>query len=153
LEGHAGARRAAGRHQRLRQEGAREPVQVPARRVPVHQGRAHRTGVPMTRTKTTPARRLTAMLLTGSLALGVGASRVAWAQDQAAPPAPPAADGAPRKRRQPPPAVIPTEETQSADQLFHAGKYDAAVAQAKAALNKNERYTPAMLVMAKSYNK
>ena len=38
---------AAGRHQRLRQEGAREPVEVPARRVPVHQGRAHRTGVPM----------------------------------------------------------------------------------------------------------
>ena len=47
LEGHAGARLADGRDQRIREEGAREPVEVPARRVPVHQGRAHRTGVPM----------------------------------------------------------------------------------------------------------
>ena len=109
----------------------------------------------MIRTKTMPARRLTALLLTGSLAVATGASRAAWADDQAAAPAPPASadDGAPRKRRQPPPAVIPTAETQAADQLFHAGKYEAAVAQAKAALNKNERYTPAMLVMAKSYYK
>src|SRR4029453_13737963 len=33
------------------------------------------------------------------------------------------------------------------------GRYGDAVAAAKAALNKNERYTPAMLVMAKSYYK
>ena len=56
-------------------------------------------------------------------------------------------------RRQPPPAVIPTEETKQADQLYRAARYPEAVAAAKAALNKNERYTPAMLVMAKAYYK
>ena len=56
-------------------------------------------------------------------------------------------------RRQPPPAVIPTEETQKARDLYKVGRYTDAVAAAKAALNKNERYTPAMLVMAKSYYK
>jgi tetratricopeptide (TPR) repeat protein len=56
-------------------------------------------------------------------------------------------------RRQPPPPVIPTEETKQADQLYRAGRYPEAVAAAKTALNKNERYTPAMLVMAKSYYK
>jgi tetratricopeptide (TPR) repeat protein len=56
-------------------------------------------------------------------------------------------------RRQPPPPVIPTEETKQAEQLYRAGRYPDAVAAAKAALNKNERYTPAMLVMAKAYYK
>ena len=56
-------------------------------------------------------------------------------------------------RRQPPPPVIPTAETQQADQLFKSGRYQDAVTAAKAALTKNERYTPAMLVMAKSYFK
>jgi len=56
-------------------------------------------------------------------------------------------------KREPPPVVIPTAETQQADQLYRAGKYTDAVAAAKTALNKNERYTPAMLVMAKSYYK
>jgi tetratricopeptide (TPR) repeat protein len=56
-------------------------------------------------------------------------------------------------RREPPPAVIPTEETEKADQLFKSGRYPEAVAEAKAALTKNERYTPAMLVMAKSFYK
>jgi tetratricopeptide (TPR) repeat protein len=56
-------------------------------------------------------------------------------------------------RRQPPPAVIPTEETAKAEQLFKSGRYPEAVAEAKAALTKNERYTPAMLVMAKSFYK
>ena len=55
--------------------------------------------------------------------------------------------------RQPPPAVIPTEETQKARDLYKVGRYPDAVLAAKAALNKNERYTPAMLVMAKSYYK
>ena len=58
-----------------------------------------------------------------------------------------------RKKRQPPPAVIPTEDTRAAEQALKAGRYDAAVAAAKAALNKNERYTPAMLIMAKAYYK
>jgi tetratricopeptide (TPR) repeat protein len=49
--------------------------------------------------------------------------------------------------------VIPTEETQKARDLYKVGRYPDAVAAAKAALNKNERYTPAMLVMAKSYYK
>jgi tetratricopeptide (TPR) repeat protein len=56
-------------------------------------------------------------------------------------------------KREPPPAVIPTAETAQADQLYRAGRYPDAVAAAKVALNKNERYTPAMLVMAKSYYK
>ena len=56
-------------------------------------------------------------------------------------------------RREPPPAVIPTAETQQAEQLFKSGRYPEAVAEAKAALTKNERYTPAMLVMAKSFYK
>jgi tetratricopeptide (TPR) repeat protein len=56
-------------------------------------------------------------------------------------------------RREPPPPVIPTAETQQADQLYRGGRYQEAVAAAKAALTKNERYTPAMLVMAKSYFK
>jgi tetratricopeptide (TPR) repeat protein len=70
-------------------------------------------------------------------------ARPALAQDQAGG----------RKRRQPPPAVIPTAETEQADQLYRAGRYPDAVLAAKAALNKNERYTPAMLVMAKAYYK
>jgi tetratricopeptide (TPR) repeat protein len=37
--------------------------------------------------------------------------------------------------------------------LYKVGRYPDAVLAAKAALNKNERYTPAMLVMAKSYYK
>jgi tetratricopeptide (TPR) repeat protein len=56
-------------------------------------------------------------------------------------------------RREPPPAVIPKEETRQANDLFRSGRYADAVVAAKAALNKNERYTPAMLVMAKSYYK
>ena len=49
--------------------------------------------------------------------------------------------------------MIPTEETQKARDLYKVGRYPDAVLAAKAALNKNERYTPAMLVMAKSYYK
>jgi len=58
-----------------------------------------------------------------------------------------------RKRREPPPAVIPAQEVQAAQKLYDARNYQGAVIQAKAALNKNERYTPAMLVMAKAYFK
>jgi tetratricopeptide (TPR) repeat protein len=89
----------------------------------------------------------------GGLALVPSPAR---AQNQAPPAAPAGADqagGAPRRRREPPPAVIPTAETAHADQLYQAGRYTDAVAAAKAALNKNERYTPAMLVMAKAYFK
>jgi tetratricopeptide (TPR) repeat protein len=56
-------------------------------------------------------------------------------------------------RHEPPPAVVPTEETKQAEQLYKAGRYEDAVTAAKAALTKNERYTPAMLVMAKSFYK
>lgn len=59
----------------------------------------------------------------------------------------------PRPRRQPPPAVIPMDETAAAQKSYNEGRFDAAVAQAKAALNKNEKFTPAMLVMAKAYYK
>jgi tetratricopeptide (TPR) repeat protein len=58
-----------------------------------------------------------------------------------------------RKRREPPPAVIPADEVKAAQKLYDARNYQGAVVQAKAALNKNERYTPAMLVMAKAYFK
>ena len=56
--------------------------------------------------------------------------------------------GASRRRRS-----SRTEETDKAEQLFKSGRYPEAVAEAKAALTKNERYTPAMLVMAKSFYK
>jgi tetratricopeptide (TPR) repeat protein len=56
-------------------------------------------------------------------------------------------------RREPPPAVIPTAETDQALQLYKVGRYADAVTAAKAALTKNERYTPAMLIMAKSFYK
>ena len=67
--------------------------------------------------------------------------------------APGAEAPAPRKRREPPPAVIPAEEVAAAQKSLDARNYQAAVSQAKAALNKNERYTPAMLVMARAYFK
>lgn len=67
--------------------------------------------------------------------------------------APAAEAPAPRKRREPPPAVIPAEEVAAAQRMLDARNYTAAVTQAKAALNKNERYTPAMLVMARAYFK
>jgi len=57
------------------------------------------------------------------------------------------------KRRTPPPAVLPTEEVMAAQKLYDARNYQGAVTKAKAALNKNERFTPAMLVMAKAYFK
>jgi tetratricopeptide (TPR) repeat protein len=105
------------------------------------------------------------MIASALLMCAVGRGR-AWGQ---LPPATPAADPASavpgaavapaapapgtKGRRQPPPAVIPTAETQAAVDAYKAGRYEAAVASAKAALNKNERYTPAMLVMAKAYYK
>jgi tetratricopeptide (TPR) repeat protein len=79
--------------------------------------------------------------------LGLGAPVLAQ-QQPAAPAAP-----APRQRRQPPPPVIPMEETGAAAKLYAAGNYDAAVTKAKAALNRNEKFTPAMLIMAKAYYK
>ena len=63
------------------------------------------------------------------------------------------AEGAKKKRRQPPPSVIPTEETLAAQKQYQAGRYNEAVQLAKAALGRNERYTPAMLIMAKAFYK
>jgi len=90
-------------------------------------------------------RGLHTLVLVGGLALGGLRSAPVGAQ--------PAAEAPTRKKRQPPPAVIPTEDTRAAEQALKAGRYDAAVSAAKAALNKNERYTPAMLIMAKAYYK
>lgn len=82
----------------------------------------------------------TALALALALVVPVGA---AFAQDEA-----------PKKsRRQPPPAVAPTAETMAAEKQYQSGRYQDAVQQAKVALNKNERYTPAMLVMAKAFFK
>jgi tetratricopeptide (TPR) repeat protein len=64
-----------------------------------------------------------------------------------------AAEAPVRKRREPPPAVIPTEEVTAAQRMYDRRDYQGAVAKAKAALNRNERYTPAMLVMARAYFK
>ena len=79
------------------------------------------------------------------LAAGLGWSLASVAQEAPAPGV--------HKRRQPPPAVIPTEEVKAAQKLYDARNYQGAVIQAKAALNKNERYSPAMLIMAKAYFK
>jgi tetratricopeptide (TPR) repeat protein len=75
----------------------------------------------------------------GIAALAVGPAGEAFAQA--------------RPKRQPPPPVIPIAETTAAQKQYSAQNYEAAVVQAKAALNKNEKYTPAMLVMAKAYFK
>jgi tetratricopeptide (TPR) repeat protein len=85
-----------------------------------------------------------------ALLLTVGLAGDALAQ-QAAPATAPAP--APRKRRQPPPPVIPMEETAAAQKLYMSNNFDGAVTAAKKALNKNEKFTPAMLVMAKAYYK
>jgi tetratricopeptide (TPR) repeat protein len=80
----------------------------------------------------------------------------AGAGAQPAQPAPAGADASPapgRRRRQPPPAVMPINETAEAQKLFNAGNYDGTVRQAKVALTKNDKYTPAMLMMAKGYFK
>ena len=61
--------------------------------------------------------------------------------------------GAGRKRREPPPAIIPADEVAAAERLYRSQNYSGAVDKAKTALNRNERYTPAMLVMAKAYFK
>lgn len=81
---------------------------------------------------------MTHRLLIASLAAAV---TIAWAGSALAQ----------KPRRQPPPPVIPVAETQAAQKQFEAGRYQAAVEAAKVALTKNEKYTPAMLVMAKSY--
>ena len=85
-----------------------------------------------------------------ALVLGGG---LAWSSLCFAAEAPMAAAPGVRKRREPPPAVIPTQEVQAAQKMYESRNYQGAVVQAKAALNKNERYTPAMLVMAKAYFK
>jgi len=81
-----------------------------------------------------------------AMALGIGQLTVAVRPADAQ-------QASPRKRREPPPPVIPTAELEQAQKEFQAGRYAEAITAAKAALNKNERYTPAMLVMAKSFFK
>jgi tetratricopeptide (TPR) repeat protein len=47
----------------------------------------------------------------------------------------------------------PKPDTDSATRLYQQGRYEDAIRQAKLALGRDERYVPAMLVMAKSYYK
>jgi tetratricopeptide (TPR) repeat protein len=98
----------------------------------------------------------TRSLLAG-VALTVALTTPALAQaPQGAPAAggaPAGAPPAPRRKRQPPPAVMPIAETTAATKSYSAGNYEQAVSQAKTALTKNDKYTPAMLVMAKAYYK
>jgi tetratricopeptide (TPR) repeat protein len=99
----------------------------------------------------TKLRTLTVALATATTLLAASAATPALAQAPDAAAAPAAPTG--RKRRQPPPPVIPLNETAAAQKQYNARNYENAVAQAKAALTKNDKYTPAMLVMAKSYYK
>jgi tetratricopeptide (TPR) repeat protein len=92
--------------------------------------------------------RLGALALGAAVTASTGDALVLAQTPVAQAPAPTA-----RKRREPPPALIPTAEVVAAQKQYQSGNYAGAVAQAKAALNKNERYTPAMLVMAKAYYK
>lgn len=85
-----------------------------------------------------------------ALALGLASPALPGVAGQ---PAAVAQEPAPRKRREPPPPVIPTAETEAAQRELQAGRYQQAIEAAKAALNKNERYTPAMLIMAKAFFK
>ena len=105
-----------------------------------------------------------ASLVAAALALATSGPLTAWAQPPgqapaAAPaggPGAPAANTAPgagRRRRQPPPPVVPLAETTAASKAYSAGNHDAAVNHAKSALTKNDKYTPAMLIMAKAYYK
>jgi tetratricopeptide (TPR) repeat protein len=97
----------------------------------------------------TKLRTLTLALAVTLVTATVGADlATAQAPDAAAPAAPAA-----RKRRQPPPPVIPLNETAAAQKQYNGRNYEAAVAQSKAALTKNDKYTPAMLIMAKAYYK
>ncbi len=102
--------------------------------------------------KTTAITTMKQAILFG-LTLGAAFPAASHAQDQPAAGAQPAPAAPARKKRQPPPAVIPTAEVVAAEKQYQSGNYAGAVQQAKAALNKNERYTPAMLVMAKAYFK
>ena len=49
--------------------------------------------------------------------------------------------------------MTPVNETAEAQKHYNDGNFNGAVAQAKVALTKNDKYTPAMLVMAKAYYK
>ncbi len=49
------------------------------------------------------------------------------------------------------PAAIPAAEVQNALALVRRGQYEQAINQAKQALRKNEKYAPAMVVMARAY--
>ena len=78
----------------------------------------------------------------------LSSAAVAWAQTGV-----PAAAPARKGRRKPPAPVIPIADTAAATKLYAAQNYPAAVEKAKEALTKNEKYTPAMLVMARAYYK
>jgi tetratricopeptide (TPR) repeat protein len=96
--------------------------------------------------------------MAGVLALIMPGWQLASAQAAQAPAAQPpaeapAAPGQGRRRRTPPPAVTPVQETAEAQKRYTAGDFNGAVTQAKVALTKNDKYTPAMLVMAKAYYK
>src|ERR1017187_6244128 len=88
------------------------------------------------------------MMKLAGLPVLILATSLAWPASVVAAdvPTPAPEPGGVRKRREPPPAVIPTDEVKAAQKLYDARNYQGAVIKAKAALNKNERYTPAMLV-------
>jgi tetratricopeptide (TPR) repeat protein len=100
-----------------------------------------------------------ALLLAGALAAPAAAQTGQAPAAGAAPAGQPGAEAGAvpgqggRRRRQPPPVVTPVAETAAAQKLYTSANYAGAVNQAKTALTKNDKYTPAMLVMAKSYYK
>src|SRR5437660_610621 len=87
-------------HQRVRQESSRELVQVPAGRVPVHQGRAYPDREP---TVTDVSHRFATVAAIAAATLLASYSEPAFAQ---------------KRRREPPPKVIPTQETQTAESAY-----------------------------------
>ena len=72
-------------------------------------------------------------------------------------PAPPAADGAAKPATDAPAAaagpiaVDPTQQTTQAESYLRAGRYEDAIRECRLALGRNERFVPAMVVMAKAY--
>lgn len=75
-----------------------------------------------------------------------GAAEAGKEPTPAAPPTP-----APTEVSDEKPGVAPTAEVQNALALVRRGHYEQAINQCKAALRRNEKYVPAMVVMARAY--
>src|SRR5262249_48983021 len=164
----------AGRGQRMDDAGAQEPQCLPARPVPAVEG-----GARGDRAGGWSMRRLVLLMLASACATQQAASQpppsqaaeqppasgvpinppVAGPQNAeeagvAAQPAPPPAAAAPQRDSQFSPVATgqqPVAETAAAERAFKGGNYELAIQEGKRALARNERYVPAMVVLAKAY--